>query len=130
MAKEALEVAEKYVNGEVTTDEIRAERVKLWQDLGAEFREFESKKNNAYRALLCALHERDPENGIFEDYDTVCYAMQFCNKVKKTPEDIHYKLMQSIWASTKYKLKATNNHPGSFLCSILLLGCSSCRPCA
>lgn len=99
IAQLGLEVAERYVNGNATTKELIDERVKLWQDLGDESWEFESKKNNAYRAVLCSLHMRDPEDSIDADYDVVTYVMEVCNKVKKMPKQTHYELMHNVFGS-------------------------------
>lgn len=97
MAQQGLELAEGFVNGASTIEEIKAERVKLWEDLGDESLEFESKKNNGYRAVFCALYERDPEDSIYADYDVVTGVIHCCNTVRKTLEQTHYELMRSIF---------------------------------
>jgi hypothetical protein len=99
LARQALVVAEKYVSGDATSKELTDERVKLWQDLGDESNEYQSKKNNAYRAVTCSLYVRGSEDSIYQDYDVVCYVIGACNRVKPAPNRIYFDLLHKVFGN-------------------------------
>jgi hypothetical protein len=79
VAQHSLTVAESYVAGLASADNLLDERVKLWEFLGKDSCDFSSPHVNAVRGVICCLFASTPAT---EAYDHIRAAMEFCNAVE------------------------------------------------
>jgi len=79
-AQKSLVLAEEFVKGLASTNQLLDERVRLWRFLGKESCDFSSARVNAVRAVICCLYADTPPE---EAYNSVLSLMEFCNDVEQ-----------------------------------------------
>lgn len=93
IAREALKIANKFSEGELTGRDLEAERVKLWTILGKDSCDFSSPTVNGIRAVICCLYENED---LDHAYENVRAVMDFCNAVDNYEEE-QFKLLLEIF---------------------------------
>jgi len=93
VARQALAVAEGYIEGACSPEVLVNERVELWQYLDKESSNFSSPEVNAVRAVICCLYEDLPKD---EMYDFVMHTLEFCNDVADN-RPAQYQLLREIF---------------------------------
>lgn len=105
-ARRSLEVAERYVRGEINLEEVRIERRKLWAFCNAQATRNESAPYvYAVRAVICCLYDRHYAGDLEEldpyyEEDHLYWTMTFCNFVRKIDAQVYRQLLTSIFAPT------------------------------
>jgi hypothetical protein len=79
VAQHSLTVAESYVAGLASADNLLDERITLWEFLGKDSCDFSSPRVNAVRGVICCLFDHTPAT---EASDHIRAAMEFCNAVE------------------------------------------------
>lgn len=110
-ARLALELAERYVSGTASSEELFAERIRMWKfcdslpDVRARSPEghisgMDSQEVSGTRAVICCLGERDPQDPDPNyERDHLEGTMMFCNRVKPNQSQAFYQIMIDIFGS-------------------------------
>ena len=93
IARNALEIAEKYIEDKADVQDLENTRIALWNYLGDDSISFAKPNVAAIRAVICCLYETKTKD---EAFDAIDYVMDFCNSVEiKSSEQ--YKLLSAIF---------------------------------
>jgi hypothetical protein len=100
IAQHAVQVAEDYVAGLASLDDMEEEEDKLWRDLGTELSNWQSRRTHSYRAAVCCLFIDESQYEFsYKNHEIVTGVMEECNKVKQIPQEVHYQLMRETFLS-------------------------------